>query len=146
MPTNIALIPTAAPDVPPLKGVVDESGAETETTNDSLPVSLTGWVSDWSSSDGRTPTQIWNEVCRLASEGEPVRLITEWGVYRKMQILGPGTTKTHRGMRFTLKLDRIIFNRVGMTDADLPPEQVFGPAAHRTGEVKRGRVVLPPVE
>ena len=135
----IAIIPTAAPDVPPLKAVVDESGAE--TTNDSTPVSLTGRVSDWSS-DGRTPDQTWDEVCRLASEVEPVRLITEWGVYHKMRILG--ATKTHRGMRFTLKLVRI--NRDGMTDADLPPEQVSGPAAHRTGEVKRGRVVLPQVE
>ena len=141
MMPNIAIIPTAAPDVPPLRAVVDEFGAE--TTNDLTPVSLTGRVSDWSS-DGRTPAQTWAEVCRLASEGEPVRLITEWGVDPKMLISGPGATKTHRGMRFTLKLVRI--NRIGMTDADLPPEQVFGPAAHRTGEVKRGRVVLPPVE
>ena len=137
---NIAIIPTAAPDVPdvpPLKAVVDESGAE--TTNDSTPVNLTGRVSDWSS-DGRTPAQTWAEVCRLASKEEPVRLITEWGHLPQVMLLMNATT-THRGMRFTLKLVRI-----NMTDADLPPEQVFGPAAHRTGEVKRGRVVLPPVE
>ena len=42
---NAIIIPTiAAPDVPPLKAVVDESGAE--TTNDSTPVSLTGRLSD----------------------------------------------------------------------------------------------------
>ena len=136
---NAIIIPTiAAPDVPPLKAVVDESGAE--TTNDSTPVRLTGRLSDWSSADGRTPDQIWDEVRRLAREREPVRLITTEVSYPEMLI----SDASHRGMRFTLEL--VSINRVGMTDADLPPENVSGPAAHRTGEVTRGRVVLPPVE
>ena len=137
---NAIIIPTiAAPDVLPLKAVVDESGAE--TINDSTPVSLTGRLSDWSSADGRTPAQIWDEVCRLAREREPVRLITTEASYPEMLI---SDASTRRGMRFTLEL--VPINRVGMTDADLPPENVSGPAAHRTGEVTRGRVVLPPVE
>ena len=46
-------------------------------------------------------------------------------------------------MRGTLKL--IWINRVGVTDADLPAEQVTGPADGRSGELERGRVALPPI-
>ena len=74
----------------------------------------------------------------MRGEREPVRLITTEVSYPEMLI----SASTHRGMRFTLEL--VPINRVGMTDADLPPENVSGPAAGRTGEVTRGRVVLPP--
>ena len=139
---NAIITPTrAAPDIPPLKVVVDESGAE--NTNDSTPVSLTGRLSDWSSADGRTPAQLWDEVCRLARERQPVRLLTTTTEvsYPEMLI---SYSKLHRGIRFTLEL--VPINRVGMTDADLLPENVSGPAVNRTSEVTRGRVVLPPVE
>ena len=135
---KIAIIPTAVPDAPPLEADVDESGAE--TTNDSAPVNLTGRVEDWLPRNGRTPAQIWADVRRLCSEREPVRLLTERRVYPEMLI-----SRCHdREMRFTLELTPI--NRVGMTDAELPSDQVSGPAEGRSGEVRRGRVNLPRIE
>ena len=128
---KITIIPIAVPDAPPLEADVDESGGE--TTNDSTPVNLTGRISDWSSSDGRTPDQTWAEVCRLAREREPVRLLTERGVYPEMLILGSDATKTNREMRFTLKW--ALITRVGMPDAELPSHQVSGAGR---GPLRRG--------
>ena len=158
---NVAIIETAAPTVPPLTNTVDgwpeeqhaikvniagapvESGVETtdHSVLSSEQVTLTGWVSGWTG--GRNPADAWGEVRRLARTREPIRLVTEWGVYPEMLIQEADAPKTHRGMRFTLKL--IWINRVGVTDAELPPDQVSGPATGRSGEVQRGRVALPPV-
>ena len=126
-----------------IAGAPVESGVETtdHSVLSSEQVTLTGWVSGWTG--GRHPADAWGEVRRLAREREPIRLVTEWGVYDEMLIWEAEAPKTNRGMRFTLKL--IWINRVGVTDAELPPEQVTGPAANRTGEVERGRVALPPL-
>ena len=159
---NVALIPSASPTVPPLTGVVDGwpdeqhqirvniAGAPVEdgvqTTDHSVlsneQVTLTGWVSGWRGA-GRTPAQAWAEIRRMARDRDPIRLVTEWGVYDEMLIWEAEAPKAHRGMRFTLKL--IWINRVGIVDDELPPEQVSGPAEGRTGELQRGRVALPEV-
>ena len=158
---NIAIIATAAPDVPPLTNTVDgwpqeehairvqvagapvESGVEVtdHSVLSSEQVTLTGWVSGWRG--GRNPSDAWGEIRRMAREREPIRLMTEWGVYPEMLIWEADAPKTNRGMRFTLKL--IWINRVGVTDENLPSEQVTGPAEGRSGEVARGRVAVPAV-
>ena len=155
---NLALIPTAAPSVPPLTAVVDGWPAENhsiktniagapvedgvEATDHSVlsseEVTLTGWVSDWGG--GARPADAWGEVRRLARVREPIRLVTEWGVYPEMLISEADAPKDHRGMRFTIKL--VWINRVGIVDSELPAEQLSGPAVGRSGEVARGRVAI----
>ena len=158
---NIALIPNAAPTVPPLTAVVDGWPAENhalktniagapvedgvEATDHSVlsneEVTLTGWVSDWGG--GARPADAWGEIRRLAREREPLRLVTEWGVYPEMLILEADAPKNHRGMRFTVKF--VWINRVGIVDNELPASQLSDPAVGRSGEVERGRVALPPL-
>ena len=135
---NVALIETAAPTVPPLTNVVDgwpeeqhqlkvnisgapvESGVETtdHSVLSSEILTLTFWVSGWRG--GRNPADAWGEVRRLARDREPIRVLTEWGIYEEMLIWEADAPKTNRGMRGTLKL--IWINRVGVTDSELPPE------------------------
>ena len=152
------MIPSAAPEVPPLRAFVDGWPQETHKVKTAIggepvedgvqatdhavfsgeEVSLTGWVSGWTG--GRNPADAWGEVRRLARDLEPVRLVTEWGIYPEMLIAEAEAPKTVRGMRFTVKFRWI--NRVGITENELPEDQVTGPAEGRSGEVSRGRVAI----
>ena len=136
---NVAIIPTAAPTVAPLTAVVDGwpdethaikvnvGGAPVEdgvtTTDHSVlsneEVTLTGWVSNWRGGT-RTPAQAWAAIREMAREREPIRLITEWGVYPEMLIFEAEAPKTHRGMRFSLKF--VWINRIGVPAEALPAE------------------------
>ena len=156
---NIAIIRTAEPDIPPLSGLVDgwpEEQHAVKVTVGGAPiedgtrisdhavvaseeVTLTGWVSDWNGGD--RPGAAWDAVRRMAGALEPIRVVTEWGVYPSMLVLEADAPKRYRGMRFRLKLGWL--NIVGVTDSELPEGEVSGPAADRTGEVSRGRVAIP---
>ena len=111
---NVAILPNAAPEVPPLTNMVDGfpdeqhslkvniAGAPVEdgvsTTDHSVlsneEVTLTFWVSGWRG--GRNPADAWGEIRRLAREREPIRLVTEWGVYPEMLIKEADAPKRHQ--------------------------------------------------
>ena len=101
---------------------------------------LTGWVSDFNG--GERPREAWETIRRLHRAVTPLNVVTEWGRYSEMIIRRAEAPQTTRGMRFTLELEQII--RVGVTDQELPEEEVEGPADGRSGEQERGRVALPP--
>lgn len=101
-------------------------------------VTLTGWVSNWRGGT-RTPAQAWAAIREMAREREPIRLITEWGVYPEMLIFEAEAPKTNRGMRFSLKF--VWINRIGVPDEALPAEStrsdaVSAGAAEAVGEAQ----------
>ena len=155
---NVALIPGADSRVPLLTGLVDgypttEHRLETTTGGEPLEdgaritdhavarqalLTLEGWVSDWESPD--RPRAAWERIRELHKAVTPLEVITEWGRYTEMLIRRAETTQTGRGMRFRIELEEIV--RVGVTESELPPDTVSGPAAQRTGNVERGRIPL----
>ena len=162
---NFALIPGAETVISVFADVVDgypEAVHKLETTTGGEPVerkrqgrreritatdhavarqarlTLTGWVSDFNGGD--RPLEAWEAIRRRHKEVKPFAVLTEWGVYPEMLIRRAEAPQNSRGMRFTLELEEVI--RVGVTDTDLPPGNVSGPAQGRSGEVDRGRVPL----
>ena len=100
---------------------------------------LSGWVTDMNGS--RRPAAAWAEIRRLARENEPLTVTTEIGAYSEMLIQRMEGRQSARGLKLTIELAQVI--RVGNPSSSLPPDQVTGPAAQRTGSVDRGRVRLP---
>ena len=157
---NIALIPGSETRIQPLIAVVDgfphaTHKLETSTGGEPLEngrqvtdhavarqakLTLTGWVSDFKGA-GR-PRAAWEAIQRLHDSLTPIRVVTEWGTYPEMLIRRAEAPQRTRGMRFILELEELL--RVGIIDTELPPEDLSGPAANRSGEVQRGRVALPP--
>ena len=155
---NIALIPGAATRIGALTAVVDGYPNEThklETTTGGEPLEdgrsvtdhavareerlvLDGWVSDFNG--GNRPSEAWQTIRRLHKSVATLTVVTEYGTYPEMIIYRAETPKNSRGLRFTLELHEIL--RRGVTDAELPPESLSGPAEGRSGEVERGRVTL----
>ena len=155
---NFALIPDAATTITVLADVVDGYPDEThklETTTGGEPLEdgrnvtdhavarqdrlvLTGHVSDFNG--GNRPGEAWQEIRRRHKAVTPIAVMTEWGTYPEMIIRRAEAPKRTRGMRFTLELEEVI--RVGIADNELPPEQLSGPAAGRSGEVRQGRRAL----
>lgn len=153
---NIALIPDAVTEIPPLVGIVDgypEERHRLETVVGGEPLEdgrdvtdhavarqarleLTGWVSDFNGGD--RPRAAWETIRRLHKDLTTVVVQTEWGRYEEMIIRRAETHKQSRGLRFLLELHEIL--RVGVTDLDLPMGTTSGPAMARSGEVDRGRV------
>ncbi len=158
---NVALIPGAGTVISVFADLVDgypDGAHKLETTTGGEPLedgrevtdhavarqarlSLTGWVSDFNGGD--RPLMAWEEIRRRHKAVKPVAVLTEWGAYPEMLIRRAEAPQTARGMRFTLELEEVI--RVGVTDTDLPPGNVSGPAQGRSGEVYRGRVALAPM-
>ena len=156
---NIALIPNSTARIDALTAVVDGFPEEThrlETDTGGEPLEsgrlvtdhavsrqarlvLEGWTSDFSGGD--RAMSAWQTLIRLHKSVTPIRVVTEWHVYPEMLIIRAEAPKRNRGLRFTLELREIL--RVGVTDSELPPDSVSGPAIGRSGEVERGRVALP---
>ena len=157
---NIALLPSVATTIPVIQAVVDgwpDAVHRLETSTGNAPLedgrevtdhavarqahlTLTGWVSNFRGAD--RPRRAWLEITRIHKAVIPLRVITEWRVYNEMLIFRAEAPQKSRGLRFTLELREVI--RVGITDTELPPEELSGPAEGRSGEVQRGRVGLPP--
>ena len=100
---------------------------------------MTGWVTDMNGA--RRPAAAWAAIRRLARANEPLTVTTELGVYSEMLIQKMEGRQAARGLQLTIELAQVI--RVGNPSSALPPDQVNGPAAQRTGSVDRGRVSLP---
>ena len=156
---NMALIPNAAAQITVLLDVVDgypdeSHKLETEMGDEPLEdgrdvtdhavarpkeLTLTAWVSDIPG--GQRPAEAWREIIRLQESVEPFQVVTEWGTYDEMLIKRCQADKVGRGLVARMDLKEI--RRVGVVDAELPPETLSGAAAGRSGEVRRGRVALP---
>ena len=158
---NIALIPRRSTRISALTAVVDgypETVHQLETTTGGEPLedgrdvtdhavareeklTLTGWVSDFGGED--RPGQAWERLREIHRELEPIDVQTEWGRYPEMLIVRAEGRQEGKGLRFTLELRQVI--RVGLTDSNLPADNLSGPAAGRSGIIERGRVSLPSV-
>ena len=158
---NVALIPDSETRIDALTAVVDgyPSGVHRlETTTGGEPLedgreatdhavatqdrlTLEGWVSDFSGGD--RPRRAWETLRRLHRKLEPLTVFTEWTKYDRMLIVRCEANQDSRGLRFTLELKQLIL--VGITDTELPPDSVSGPAQGRSGVVERGRVALPSI-
>ena len=104
-------------------------------------IKLTGLVSDWYG--GSRPGFAWQEIRRLNQVKEPLTVVTEWGIYRNMLMEKVTADELGRGMEFVMDLEEV--KRVGNPESSLPEGTTTGPAADRTGELKRGRVALGPI-
>ena len=155
---NIALIPSAATSIAALTAVIDgfptgthklESTTGGEPLEDGRSVTdhvvareerlvLNGWVSDFNG--GNRPGEAWETIRRLHKSVTTLTVVTEYGTYPEMIIYRAEAPQESRGLRFTLELHEIL--RSGVTDSELPPQTLSGPAAGRSGEVERGRVSL----
>lgn len=102
---------------------------------------LTGYVS--SLGQPSRPRAAVETIRRIVARRQPIRLITEWGVYSEMLIRKVNTAYWGRGAQITLECEQVI--RVGIIENDLPPGETFGPASGRAGETTRGRVQLEPI-
>ena len=155
---NIALQPEKNSRIPALTAVIDgypdtehrlgvrTGGAELEDgariTDHAVALeerlTLTGRVSTLSDATGAKPRRAWEAIRRLRRQLEPFTVFTEWGTYTEMLIHRADASYVGAGMRFILELGEI--QRVGITDTELPVQNVTGPAVGRTGETTRGRV------
>ena len=142
---NVALVPRAATSIPVLVGIVDGFPTTThrlETTVGGEPLedgrqvtdhavareerlTLTGLVSDFRGS--QKPADAWKAVRELHQTLTPLRVVTEWGVYKEMLIFRCEAVTKGRGLQFTLELHEVI--RVGVTDLDLPSGALENPVA-----------------
>lgn len=158
---NVALIPNSATEIAVLDAFVDgypEATHRLEIVTGGEPLEdgrnvtdhavarqeklvLLGWVSDINFGADR-PAAAWARLRELHNAETIFAVVTEWGEYPEMIITRAEAAQRTRGMQFTLELEQII--RVGITDNDLPAEQLSGPAEGRSGEVTRGRNNLEP--
>ena len=153
---NIALIPNSQAIISVFGSVVDgwpEVTHKIETTIGGEPLEdgrevtdhavakqdkivMTGWVSDING--GNRPKQAWERIRQIQRLVQPIKVITEWGVYDEMLIDRAEAPQTNRGMNFTLELREI--RRVGLTQSTISNLVSSGPARGRSSNVQRGRV------
>ena len=104
-------------------------------------VVLTGSVSDMVG--GQRAKRAWQAIEELHAKSEPVRVITEWGIYPEMVIARCEAQPAGRGMTFELTV-REILRVSAATGPSVPPTAQSGNAAGRSGQVARGRQQLSP--
>ena len=105
-----------------------------------LPVKLklTGFVSDMDM--GGNPGAAWEAILAINAANDLFKVTTEWAVYPEMAMTKCEADQTSRGCEFEMTLEKV--HRVQVAQFTLPPQQVSGPAAQRTGSVDRGLVPL----
>ena len=159
---NTPLLFNAATLDPPIivDGFIDDPGThilETSTGGEPLEdgaqvtdhaislqekVTLTGFISDFDGAE--RPGEGWERLRSLHKAVTPITVTTAWGTYPEMLIRRAEGRPIGRGIEFTLELEQVI--RVGVTDNELPSENLDGPAEERSGEVERGRVPIQPIQ